>query len=314
MRLRDVALTTILVVTCVGLVVASALTDLRSPERTATLGAALADDPAVQDAVAGAVVDALIADVTRRSPLLTALVTPLRGALTTAVDAAIDTPAGRTLLASALTDAVRQLTFPGPVVIDLRSAVLAIADDAPPPLDGLARIAVEQGAVGLLVLGGEDDDAAGADGPDGTVSAVAVPSEDELRRVAGLPSRVTLGLLALALVATLVLLVGRDGSRRPVRIAVASAVLMAIGGVTLLVLGSAVEALTSDAVAPLTAGTAFATALPVLLDGIVGLLGRTAALARGLTAVGGIGLVAACVTIALRSRRDGAAPHASVGA
>jgi hypothetical protein len=284
-RLRDVLLTAVVLLTASGLVLASALTDLRSPERTAALGATLADDADVQDAVVGAVVDALIDDATRRSPLVAALATPLRGLLSATVGAAIDTPAGREVLGTALTDALRQLTLPGPVVIDLRDAVLAIAQDAPPPLDGFARLAVEQGGVGLLVLGDDVDVRASDD------TALLPPSDAALRRIGGLPAGVALGLLAFALALTVLLLVGPKGHGRAGRVGAAGVALLVVGAATLLVAGPVATTLTSGALGGVTEDAGFAQALPTLLDGVVGLLGRTLVLARTLTVLGIVGFV-----------------------
>jgi hypothetical protein len=233
MTLRDAVLTIAVVLLAIILVVTSALTDLRSPAGTAALGATLADDENVRTLIVTGVVDAILEDVTGRSGALGPLVALAEPLLTASVVAALDTPGGRAALTSALTDALRQLSIPGPIVIDLRSAALAAAEDVPAPLDTLIRAAVAQGSVGLLVLGGVDDE-------DRTVDPPQPLALDDVGRVAGLPPGLARLLSALALVAVGLLLMvpgtrtdaapGARPTRRSLRLGVAGAALLIIGG------------------------------------------------------------------------------------
>ena len=279
----------------------SALADLRSPERTAELGATLADDPAVRTLVRTTVVDALLDDARTTAPDVTTLLPLVRPLLASAVDAALDAPNGRAALAATLTDAARQLTFDGPIVLDLRSAVLAAAAASPEPLATLARAAAERGAVGVVVLGAQDGEA-----------APVAPSDDALARIGPFPAS-TATLLAWVLLGV-VLAVGLAlPSQGP------SARLRGAGW-SLLVVGAPAAALlrvapdrvvdrvagpltatdasvaTTDAVAPLTA------VLPVLAEGVAGLLARTGTVALVLTAVGAALLVGGVLLRTLRGR------------
>jgi hypothetical protein len=286
MRGRTLALLLAVIVLAPTLIVTSALADLRSPAGTAELGAELADDPAVQALLVAAVVDAVIADAVDRSPAVAALAPLVRPLLTRAVEATIVSPAGRSAITVALTDALRQLTVPGPIVIDLRAAVLVAADDAPPPLDTLARTAVEQGVVGLVVIG--EDGLAVAPGD--------LPTDDRTTRdragtVAGLPSDVALALAALALALALAVYLA-VGDRSPrVRLAVSGTTLIVVGALGAVLLRLAPGVIV-ERVVPLAADDAIADALPTLVAGIAGLLGRTGTLSLGLLVLGVALLVA----------------------
>jgi len=279
MRGRTLAMLLAVIMLTPLLVITSALADLRSPAGTAELGAELAEDPAVQTLLVTAVVDAIIADAVDRSPAVAGLAPLVRPLLTRAVESAIDSPAGRTAIAVALTDALRQLTVRGPIVIDLRAAVLAAADDAPPPLDALARTAVQQGVVGLVVIG-EDG-----------ITAADAPTRGQEGTVAGLPSAVTLALvgLALALALAVFLAVGERSPR--VRLTAAGTTLAIVGMLGAVLLRLAPGAI-GERIARFADDDAIAGALPALVDGLAGLLGRTSTLSVALLVVGVVLLAA----------------------
>jgi len=298
MRLRGslptVALTVGIIGSAVLLLVTSALADLRDAEGTAALAATFADDPAVSEAVSAALVESLLADAAERSPVAGSLLPLIRPLLVDAARTAAESPAGRAALTSALTDAIRQLTFDGPILVDLRAAVLLAAATAPSPLDTLALTAVEQGSVGLVVIGGGDADPR-------TIPS-APPTEEELGRVGGLPARLAIALVTMLLVVLLVTLVGRDPNGRPRRLLVAGSSLVAVGasGFALLRIapGVVVDRL---AIAMVDEPGAVADLLPLLVDGLIGLLDTTALLA-GLLAVIGVGLSAAGTRVAMGRR------------
>jgi len=280
-----------------ALVIAGVLSDLRAPEGTAALGAELAGDPAVREALVTAVVDALLADAVERSPAVRALVPLVRPLLEASARATVASPAGREAVASALTDAIRQLTRRGPVVIDLRTATLAFASEAPAPLDALARDAVERGTVGLLVLGD----------PDATIdpATVGAPDADELGRIAGLRPGIALGLAAAALlgaIAVVVLIRGADRGRGTV---IAGAVLTAVGGASVLLLRVAPSAVTrrfADDVEQFAFDETVAEILPTVVDGLAGLLGSSITIAALLTAVGAVLVVGGALSARRRAR------------
>jgi hypothetical protein len=293
--LATIGLTVGVLAAAILLLVTSALADLREPAGTATLAAALADEPAVREAVSDALVESLLADAAERSPAAGGLLPLIRPLLLQAARTAAESPAGRAVLTSALTDALRQLTLSGPIVVDLRAAVLLAAETAPPPLDTLALAAVDQGTVGVVVIGGGDADP--------RTFTSAPPTEQELHRVAGLPANMAIALVALLLIGLLVMLVGRAADARPRRLLIAGAVLLAVGasGVALLRIAPGLVldrfAVTLvDEVGPL------AELLPLLVAGLVDLLGSTTALA-GLLAVIGVGLSAAGTRAEVGRRR-----------
>lgn len=303
MRLRDLVMAIVVAVLAVTLVVTSALTDLRSPDGTEALGATLADDDAVRTLIVAGAVDAILGDATERSGVLGPLVplVPLVGPLLEAsVVAALDTSAGRAALASALTDALRQLTVPGPIAIDLRRAALVAAEEVPAPLDTLIRTAVAEGGVGVLVLGDIDED----DG--GTVEGPQPLAPEDVGRVAGLAPGLARWLSALALAAAVLLLAvpgtrtdaspGARPTRRSIRLTVTGSLLLATGVATTLLLRMAPDTVTERLVASLPEADAVGDALPSLLIGIVELLGPTGGVALVLTVIGAIGVVAGMLT------------------
>ncbi|MDA3023185.1 MAG: hypothetical protein O3C70_00480 [Actinomycetota bacterium] len=300
MRLRDLVMAIVVAVLAVTLVVTSTLTDLRSPDGTEALGATLADDDAVRTLIVAGAVDAILEDATERSGVLGPLV-PLVGPLLEAsVVAALDTSAGRAALASALTDALRQLTVPGPIAIDLRRAALVAAEEVPAPLDTLIRTAVAEGGVGVLVLGDIDED----DG--GTVEGPQPLAPEDVGRVAGLAPGLARWLSALALAAAVLLLAvpgtrtdaspGARPTRRSIRLTVTGSLLLATGVATTLLLRMAPDTVTERLVASLPEADAVGDALPSLLIGIVELLGPTGGVALVLTVIGAIGVVAGMLT------------------
>ena len=300
MRLRDLVMAIVVAVLAVTLVVTSTLTDLRSPDGTEALGATLADDDAVRTLIVAGAVDAILEDATERSGVLGPLV-PLVGPLIEAsVVAALDTSAGRAALASALTDALRRLTVPGPIAIDLRRAALVAAEEVPAPLDTLIRTAVAEGGVGVLVLGDIDED----DG--GTVEGPQPLAPEDVGRVAGLAPGLARWLSALALAAAVLLLAvpgtRTDASpdarptRRSIRLTVTGSLLLATGVATTLLLRMAPDTVTERLVASLPEADAVGDALPSLLIGIVELLGPTGGVALVLTVIGAIGVVAGMLT------------------
>ena len=300
MRLRDLVMAIVVAVLAVTLVVTSTLTDLRSPDGTEALGATLADDDAVRTLIVAGAVDAILEDATERSGVLGPLV-PLVGPLIEAsVVAALDTSAGRAALASALTDALRRLTVPGPIAIDLRRAALVAAEEVPAPLDTLIRTAVAEGGVGVLVLGDIDED----DG--GTVEGPQPLAPEDVGRVAGLAPGLARWLSALALAAAVLLLAvpgtRTDASpdarptRRSIRLTVTGSLLLATGVATTLLLRMAPDTITARLVASLPEDDAVGDALPPLLIGIVELLGPTSRVALVLAVIGAIGIVAGMLT------------------
>ena len=278
-----VLVATVLALTVVGV---SALADLRSPEGTAELGRTLADDPAVRVLIAGAIVDAVMQDAIERSPAVAPLAPLVRPLLTRAAEATLATEAGRAAVASTLADAIRQTTRSGPIVIDLRAATLAAAEEAPPPLDTLARIAVEQGSVGLVVLG--DDDGTHA----------AMPPGELAGRVAGLPSDRALAVAALLLAVGVGAAVvgGTDGRRG--RLLGAGLPLVVVGAASALAVRVAPDAVVARVVTSteVDAGP-LADVLPTLVTGLGQLLGRTGTLGLVLAAVG-VALVVAALSAA----------------
>ncbi len=295
MRLRTALLGLAVAVATVLLLGTTALAGLRAPEATAELAASLVEDDGVRDAVTEALVEALLADASERSTVAGGLLSLIRPLLEQAASVAIDSPPGRSALTSALTDALRQLTFRGPIVIDLRAAAIVAAESAPPPLDTLARVAVEQGSVGMMVIGGEPDDALNV--------TLAPPSDDELRRVAGLPANVTIALAGVLLLVLVIALVGRDDGARPRRLILAGTPLVLVGAS-----GAALIRLAPTAVVDRLADPAaqdpgpLVGVLPLLTDGLVGLLATTATLAAML-AVTGVALVAAGTRAVMGQRR-----------
>lgn len=280
-----------------ALVAVSALADLRSPEGTERLGAMLADDPAIRGLVGTVIVDALLEDAAAAAPDTAALLPLARPMLAGAAEAALAAPAGRAALATTLTDAARQLTFAGPVVLDLRNAALAAADATPEPLATLARAAAERSG-GTIVLGAEED------------AAAVVRTPEELGRIAGLPATVATTLAWTVLV--LVLLVGcaPGGPDRPTRLRAAGRALLLVGAPATLLVRLAPELVLDRVVARATDEAAVGPAsgigeqlvgmLPPLVDGLTDLVARTADVALALA---GLGLAALVIAPLARDRQ-----------
>jgi hypothetical protein len=283
MRGRWIVAVLAVAVSAAALLVTSALADLRSPSGTAELGASLAEDPAVQALVAAAVVDAIIDDAVVRSPAVGALAPLIRPILARAAETTVASPAGRAALTTALTDAIRQLTLRGPIVIDLRAAASAAAGQAPPPLDVLARAAVAQGTIGLVVIGSDGTVATGE-------AAAATPTLTG--DVGGVPGGAARAAVALVLLLVLVALIVPQPTRRP-RLLAAGATLAVIGAVAALMLRLAPDLLVRSIMEdPDRAEGPLAAVLPTLTEGLAALLGRTGAISLALLAVG-LALVAA---------------------
>ena len=255
------------------LLVVSALVDLRSPEGTAAFGERLAEADAVRTLVSLGLVDAVLDDAAVSAPAAAPLLPAVRPLLQTAVERSVDSDAGRTALATALTDTVRQLTFDGPVAIDLRGAVLAAADAAPEPLDTLARSAVERDVVGTVVLGGDGD----------TTADLEPPSPDALTTLAGLPSSAVLALAGGLLVLVLAGSVVPPGPSRGWRMRAAGGALLLVAVPALLLLRVAPDVALEPLTARITelapdgavaAGTV-GEVLDAVLDGLSVLLART---------------------------------------
>ena len=271
----------------------SALADLRSPDGAAELGRTLADDPAVQSVIAAAIVDAIMDDAIDRSPLVAPLAPLVRPLLTRAAETTVATSSGRAAVAATLADAIQQATRRGPIVVDLRAATLAAAAEAPPPLDTLARIAVEQGSVGLVVLG---DDAG---------STRVRPPEELAGRVAGLPGGVALTLAAVLLLIGLGTAVvgGADGRRG--RLLGAGLPLVIVGAASALAVRVVPDAIVARAVTSTAVDAGpLADVLPTLVAGLGQLLGRTGTVGLVLAAVGAVLTIAAFTAAGSRPAAD----------
>jgi len=302
MRTRDALLTCAVAVAAMLLLATSALAGLRAPAGNETLGATLAADARVREAVADALVEALLDDAAERSPIVGGLLPLIRPLLAESTRAAIDSPAGRAALASAITDALRQLTHRGPIVVDLRAAALVAAETAPPPLDLLARTAVEQASVGVIVLHRARDGA--GDGLDPDRPPDAVPGSDELSRVAGVPARLAVPLAGLLLLALVTVLVGRDTTVRPRRLLLAGVPLLLVGAATAALLRLAPARVVDRVVGGLDDPGPVADLLGLLADGLVGLLATTGLLAGALAVVGAVLSAAGARAAAGRRRRQ----------
>jgi len=270
-----------------ALVVVSALADLRSPTATAELGAALADDPAVQSALVEAAVEAVIESTAAGNAAVAPLVPFLRPVLTSAIRTTIASPAGRAAVATTLTDALRQLTYAGPIVLDLRAAMLAAALEMPSPLDALARAAVQQGDVGLIVLGGD-----GTSDPDALRRSAGRSADTGSGQVGGLPGRAAVAIVAVLLALTVLALLAAPGAGRRRATATTGAVLLVVGGASAVLLRSAPDAivtrLTTRPELTGAAGSAFGDLLPPLVTGLADLLGTTATIGVTMAASGAI--------------------------
>lgn len=280
-------------------VMTSALADLRSPEGTAEFGTDLADDPAVRALVSATIVDSVLDDASVSAPDIVAVLPLVRPLVTGAVDATLAAPAGRAALATTLTSAARQLTFDGPIVLDLRIPVLAAADASPEPLATLVRSAAERGSVGVVVLGEHYD-----------TDQLMVPTDAELARIGPLLASTarTLAWVLLGLVLTVGLVAG--GPTRSARLRGMGGTLLLAGAPAALLLRIApaqvVDRITTrlpdvgpdaGAIEPLVA------VLPVLTDGVTALLARTGTVALTITTLGAALLAAGILLRLLPGRR-----------
>jgi hypothetical protein len=299
MRGRTLALLVAVIVLTPMLLVTSALADLRSPDGTAELGAMLAEDAAVQALVVDAIVDAMITDAIDRSSTVAALAPLVRPLLVRAAQVTLDSPAGRAALAVALADALRQLTMRGPIVIDLRVAAIAAAEEAPPPLDTLARAAVAQGTVGIVVLGDHTE----------IVAADLAATRDGTGKVGGLPGSVAILLIGALLTLALVGLLspGSAGRRQP--LIAAGVTLSVVGAVSAIVLRTTPELVAARFDRLVAPDAPIAGILPQLTDGLAGLLGRTGGLSLALLALGVPLVVAGALSGAGSPRRADRATH-----
>jgi hypothetical protein len=271
-----------------ALVATSALSDLRSPDGTAALGARLAEEAVVRALVADAIVEAVVDDARTSAPAAAPLLPLVRPLLEQAVTTTLDGPAGRAALADAFTAAIQQATFAGPLVLDLAPAVLAAAEVAPEPLDTLARSAVERGVIGTVVLG---------DTPDGAVPTV--PDAAALGRIAGLDADVALAAAAMLLLAVLAVTLVPDGRRRGRRLRAAGWSLVTVGAPVTLLLRADPTVLVgplTDRLSALVPDAARAVdvdgIVAVVTEGFAALLARTADVTLAVTAVGVVLIVA----------------------
>jgi hypothetical protein len=252
------------------LLLSAALAGLRSPDRTEAVVAELAASPAVQQLVADALIDELLADAGMRlGPIASVLLPIARPGIERFVRATVSSPAGQAALASALTDTVRQLSVRGPTVIDLRAALDAAVDAAPEELAPILRALLDDRDIGRLTLGQE----AGASVDELAATPAVAPGT-----IAGLPSIVVVGVLGL-LAAGLLVAVG---------LRAAGGILLGIALPTAIVLWTAPDVATGilgrglpedgliGDLAPLVAAGVEALLTPVrLLAGALGALGAT---------------------------------------
>lgn len=288
----------VLLLAAVLLIATTALADLRSPDGTAELGTTLAEDPAVRSVISTAVVDALLEDASRTTPDVSALLPLVRPLLASAVDAALATDAGRAALATTITDAARQLTFDGPIVLDLRSTVLAAAATAPEPLATIARTAVERGSVGVVVLGAAEHD-----------RDPAPRTDAELARVGGLTATTATTLAWALLLVMLVAGLAPTRGGRTARLRAGGTALLLAGVPVTLLLRSASDRIIDRVAAQLAGATGSGDAdasggpldavVPSVVEGVVGLLGRTADVAL---LIAGLGTALLALGLALRHR------------
>ena len=271
-----------------ALVLTSGLADLRSADGAAALGTQLAEEPAVRALVGDAIVEAVVEDARTSAPAAAPLLPLVRPVLAQAVTRTLDAPAGRAALADAFAQAIRQATFPGPLVLDLSAAVLAAADAAPEPLDTLARSAVERGVIGTVVVGAS---------PDGV--APRVPDADALGRIAGLEADVALAVAAALLVTVLAVAVLPGGRGRGRRMRAAGWALVIVGAPTALLLRADPASLVAplsgrltDLVPDAAAAADLTGIVTVVGDGLAALLARTATVTLAVTVVGAVLVVA----------------------
>jgi hypothetical protein len=292
----------VLAMTSVLLLLATVmLAGLRSEERTAALGAALADDPAVRELVVDTLVEAAVTEL-RTQPGVVGLLAPtLTGPLTALGREVLASEPGRGALAAALTDTVRGLTTGGPVVIDLRAAVEAAADAAPEPLASLIRGLVADSGLGVVVLGEPDadpSDAARGAVPAGALAAVTPGT------VAGLPAAAAVALTALLAVTAVIGLgaAGRGGPRR--RLRAPASVLVSCAGPLAAILLLAPDAVARAFGTASGGDPALAAIVDVVVTGVVPMLMPATLLAVVLTVLG----VAAASVSLMAERRTARLP------
>jgi hypothetical protein len=334
-RLRTVALAVTVALATALLLVATALGALLDPDAEQELADDLAATPEVQQLVAGAVADALLTDVAARAPLVAPLLPALRPVLVTLAVEAIGSEAGTAALATAIADAVLQAATSGPIVVDLRAALITGAASAPEPIGSLTRAAALDGGVGLVVLRGDGRSAQEVL----AARAAAGPSPSDVGpRVLGMTPRTARLLAAVLLVAGVLLLVAPasvatsapgSASGRAVAVAWAGAGVLAAAAPAALVLRRAPALLvarltasspsvgapsgatsgsttTAAEVGPATAPTLDATLearAPQLAAGVERLLTTTRMLADALTLVALLAVVAALALVAHRRSR-----------
>jgi hypothetical protein len=145
-------------------------------------------------------------------PLAGPLLPLLRPVLVAIAGDAIASDAGTAALASAIADAVLQASLSGPIVVDVRAAVLAGAATAPEPFASLARAATLDRDVGLVVLRG-DGRSAGQVLADRSASRATSSAAGP--RLLGMTPGVARLVAAALLLAGLVALVGPAPRRAP---------------------------------------------------------------------------------------------------
>jgi len=274
-------LLTVLAVALLLLVVA--LAGLRSEERTAALGSSLAADPVVRELVVEALVDGALEEMSGRSRLLALLAPSLDGPLTVLGNEVLATPAGEAALSSALTDMVRGITTPGPIVIDLRAALTLAARTAPEPLDRVLDELLAGTDLGLIVLAGDPADE----------QAVGGASTEDARP--GAPSTTAIVLAALLMLAALTALTLVGSGSAAARVGRTSLVLLLTTAPVLLVLLVVPELVPNligarDALDPRAD-----TVVALVLEGVASLLAPLRATAAGLALVGAVGSIGSMI-------------------
>jgi hypothetical protein len=204
------ALSAILAAALVLLFLTSALAGLRSPAGTDRAGAALATDPTVQRVVADIATDAALETLARGPLPLGSLLPLLRPLFVNVLTTVLATEAGEALLAEALADVVRQVSFGPPLILDLRPALAAALEIAPAPLAVVADALLFDDAAGMILI-----DADGVRVGEATEVA-AVRTSRSTSLVGALSDRITLILLATAavLLALALVLLHRDETGR----------------------------------------------------------------------------------------------------
>jgi len=263
------------VLAVLALLLSAALAGLRSPTRTEALAAELAASTAVQQLVADALIDELLADAHQRLGPVASLLLPIaRPGIERFVRVTVSSPTGRAALASALTDTIRQLSVRGPTVIDLRAALEAAVAAAPEELAPILRALLAGRDVGRLTLGQDAD---------GSVDSLTAARAVAPGTIAGLPSIVVVGVLGL-LAAALLVAVG---------LRAAGTILLAIALPTAIVLWTAPELATDLLGRGLPEDGLIGDLAPLVAAGVVALLTPVRLLAGALAALGASLLVVA---------------------